>query len=57
MPKKADHQNRWPALIVYSSSAKGTLWLSDDYSASAVTPGRMITVLTVPEARIVFRIF
>lgn len=21
--KKADHQNRWPALIVYSSSAKG----------------------------------
>ena len=57
MSKKADHQNRWPAFLGYSSSAKGTLCLSDDYSASAVTPGRMITALTVPEARIVFTMF
>ena len=25
MQKKADHQNRWPALIVYSRSATGTI--------------------------------
>ena len=25
MQNKADHQNRWPALIVYSRSATGTI--------------------------------